>query len=169
MKKILLLPFAVLTVFCSSKQSANDSDKLMSDCPADGDCKFEILIDKKLELKRDSNGGNYYQILDNMGTYVVHYQYNRKTDPTLADAGYREEVLFELNSSAPSVELSDTDLSTVKAVFGRYCFCRGQTGLYPIKEGKLSVKKTGEYTNYNFSFKISEVSQIIEDIEFTSK
>ena len=170
MKKIILLPFAILAVFCAPKQTTKTSvDRTAFICPTDGTCSVELFTDKKLELKTDSYGGNYYQILDNTGTTVVHYQYNRKTDPQLADASYREEVLFEINAEKPALTLEDAELASVKAVYGRYCYCRGQTGLYPIKQGTLSVTKIEGKVQYKMQFKIDDVPQIIQGFEYLGK
>ena len=49
-------------------------------------------------------------------------------------------------------------------LFGRFCFCRGATGYYKVKEGNLKLKKINETYQLDFDFKINEVPQIISKI-----
>jgi hypothetical protein len=48
--------------------------------------------------------------------------------------------------------------------FGRFCFCRGQTGYYKVEEGKLNLKKTNDTIALNLDFTITKVPQIIKTI-----
>ena len=162
---------AALSAACSSQKTPdlNKAEIASTNCPSDGDCTVELLKDKTLSVLRDDIGSTYYQILDNKGTNVIRYQYKRHTDPTLADAGYREEVIFEMNASEPEISVSGIELQTTKALFGRFCFCRGQTGYYPINDGALSIKKQKNDYLLTMNFTITEVPQIIKSISIVLK
>ena len=49
-------------------------------------------------------------------------------------------------------------------LFGRYCFCRGQTGLYRVKKGNLQIVSLNDNIHFNLDFTIDEVPQIIKNI-----
>ena len=171
MKKIFLLPVALLSVCCCSQKpvSLSKAEITSVNCPPEGDCKVELLPNKSLEIKNDGLGGTYYQLTDNKGTSVVLFQYTKRQDPKLADGGYREEVLFEINSDKPETKLSGLALEKAKALYGRFCFCRGQTGYYRIYDGTLSVAKKSNQYKINIDFKINEVPQLIKYFELNLK
>ncbi|HEX8563774.1 MAG TPA: hypothetical protein VF676_12425 [Flavobacterium sp.] len=171
MKKILLLPIALLSVCCCSQKPANISkaETASAHCPTNGDCTIELLQNKSLNIKRDDLGGTYYQLLDNPGTTVIHFQYTKHKDPTLADGGYKEEVLFEIDSKIAEIKLEGSDLEKAKALYGRFCFCRGQTGYHRIYDGNLSVVRKHSSYDIKMDYKITEVPQLVKHFEFTVK
>ena len=70
-----------------------------SPCPSDGVCTTEILKNKSLVIKTDEFGSTYTQTIDSETTSVIVYQYNRIVKGDLQDAGYREEIIFEINNN----------------------------------------------------------------------
>ncbi len=150
---------------CKSGQQTNVSEKPQSHhCPNDGVCSFEVLKNKSVVLKYDSTGQLYPEINDSK-KIVIKFEYKRNEIPNTQDGNYREIVYFEIDPINPEVNFEDSELKTTNALFARLCFCRGQTGYYNIKNGKLSIKKINE-SNYGleFDFKIEEVPQVIKSI-----
>lgn len=134
-------------------------------CPEDGTCSFEILKNKSLQIKTDNLGSMYPKMID--GKYsVLKFEYKKQGNTNYQDSGYREEVFIELENN--NLEFETTDLKSRKLFFARWCYCKGQTGYYKIKQGKLSVTKIdAENFQFHLNFKIEEVPQIINEIKQT--
>ena len=170
MKTVFILPIVFLLFNCSAKKPTELStvDFSIDNCPADGDCTVELLKNKRLTVKRDGTGATYYQLLDHQGIDVIRYRYTKKTDAELADAGYREEVVFEIDSKHPEIELTDADIQVTQALFGRFCFCR-DAGYYSIVDGQLSVKSRKDEYRINLNFTVPDVPQTINNLQFIAK
>jgi hypothetical protein len=173
MKKISFI-FACIFVFsCNCKKPITNSNnvadeivsKITSICPEDGKCTAVIFKRKKIELIRDQFGKLYYQMRDSETTYVVKYDYIRNPLPDTQDSGYREEIVFELNNIEQELNYTDFELSNQKFLFGRFCFCRGQTGYYPIFKGNINLKNS----KLNIDFSTTEVPQVIKSFEIDLK
>lgn len=130
-------------------------------CPQDGECSLQIFKNKALLINTDNVKINY-SLVDNPEKNVIQYQYKKNVNQSDVDGGYREEVIFEVDSNT-SDELKDNQLQTVKMLYGRYCFCRGQTGLFNVVSGNLNFENKKEL-NFELNFKINEVPQIINHI-----
>lgn len=160
----------VLCMFCKTvkvaSHSENTLDKIHLDsvCPEDGNCTVKLLRNKSMVLKRDGTGYLYYALVETTASSVIHYEYSRKTDPELQDAGYREEILFEIPNDFESLSLVDIDLAQVKMLFGRHCFCRGQAGYFQIQEGKLNLVKQDDIVTFQLDFTSRDVPQVIKTI-----
>lgn len=172
MKKLFLIPAALLFSFCSSKKDIvkNSEEnkpvsKIESHCPSDGKCTIETFRGKSLIVKQDEFGSTYTQLEDNPETTVIQYQYNKNVKGDLQDANYREEVLFEIKNSTTQLNLSGNNLQQTKMLFGRFCFCRGQTGYYKIEQGNLKLNQNENNLNFTLDFTITKVPQIIKYIE----
>ena len=165
MKKLIVC-ISVLLLGCNSVKKVDlSNNQTLLNCPDDGLCKVEILKNQCISIKNDEFGKLYYELLPCDEKNVVRYIYTRSVDEKYKDSGYREEVVFEVNSALSSMSLSDNTLQNMKMLFGRFCFCRGATGYYYIKNGDLKID------NYKgvLDFKIEEVPQIISHIEFDLK
>lgn len=175
MRKLLIIPFLTLITACNCQKKVSDKtseikkDEVMtnSTCPSDGKCTIEVIKNKSLEVKSDEFGSNYYNLTDNMNTSVVFYKYNRNVEEGLQDASYKEEIIFEINNSEKQLSFLDRDLQKTKMIFGRICFCRGQTGYYKVVSGKLFLENLKETIKFNLNFKITEVPQIINSLNYT--
>lgn len=170
MKKIFLIPLAFSLSFCNCKKSVVENSKttsIESVCPDNGICTVKIYKNKSLEVKTDDLGGIYYQMLDNTATSVIQYQYNKTVEEGLQDGQHREEILFEINSSKPLLNLKDKNLQEVKMIFGRHCFCKGQAGYFKVEEGSLSLENKNETTTFELDFKILKVPQLFEKVKAT--
>jgi len=139
--KTILIPIAFLILSCGTNKSTSDltrKHEIESPCPDNGNCSFEILQNKSIEMKIDGIGKMYYELADNPEKSVYLYKYSNKIeDPTLQDAGYREEILFEIYNKTADFSFSGTQLQSTKMIFGVFCFCRGKAGYYKVNEGKI--------------------------------
>jgi hypothetical protein len=171
MKKLLLLPLVLGFAFCTSQKSIVAKEPIVSitSCPDDGKCSVEIVRNKRMEIKTDDLGSLYYQLIDSPETSVIVYQYNLNVAKDLQDGNYREEIVFEIKNSDKKINLSGKALQQNKMLFGRFCFCRGQTGYYKVEEGTLSLTEKDNIIDFNLDFTITKVPQIIKSIQTTVK
>jgi len=142
-------------------------NKAVSICPDDGQCAFEVLKNKNFNMKTDEFGNGYSEVIDGNNT-VLKFEYKKNTTPDVQDGNYSEIIYIEIDSNLSSIQLEGKALSSVKAGFSRLCYCKGQTGTYPIRTGSLSITKL-ENNSYDlvFNFTVSEVPQIINAITET--
>jgi hypothetical protein len=165
MKKIIALFLFGLLFSCNAQKNVStDMPTLSSECPQNGTCEVEILKNKQLILLYDDLGGMYYDIKDHDGTTVIHFQYNKTTEANLQDGHYREDLIFEVKNSDKSLNLSDTELQQSKLIFGRHCFCKGQTGYFKIEKGKLNLTSKKDEIRFDLSFENEKVPQLIHFI-----
>lgn len=160
----------VLQIGCSANRNIKEEKIIKSSkslCPEDGVCTFEVLKNKSFKIKKDEFGLSYFNLIDS-DKIVLKFQYKRNEIPNTQDGGYVEEIFIEIDENTESIELKDSNLKNVNATFARLCFCRGQTGYYPIKYGNLSIKKLKDnYYILKIDFKIDMVPQVMNTIEKT--
>ncbi|WP_447635717.1 hypothetical protein [Flavobacterium microcysteis] len=147
MKKYLLLPMIGLVVSCCSTKTSqattsnSKKTRIESSCPEKGVCTFEILQNKSMNVKTDGTGKMYYELEENPDKVVFFYKYSDKIkDTTLKDAGYREEIVFEMNKDYTDFSFSDKGIQSTKMLFGVFCYCKGKAGNYKVNKGSL-IKK----------------------------
>lgn len=171
MKKYLLIPLVLGLTFCNSQKSsvAMNSIDTVKSCPDDGKCTIELLKNKRIEMKKDDFGSIYYQINDALDTSVIVYQYNLNVEKGLQDGNYREEILFEIKNTDKKLVLNGNDLQQTKMLFGRFCFCKGQTGYYKVTQGTLNLIHKKNVVDFTLDFTVSKVPQIIKSIQATVK
>jgi uncharacterized protein YjbK len=163
---ILLLSFLSISCNCTKNQVIDVViEKTHStSCPLDGKCTTILIENKSLEIKTDGTGAIYYELTNNSKTSVIKFEYNKTVDNTLQDNSYREEVLFEIPNHFNKINLENNQLESVKMIFGKHCFCRGQAGIYTIKKGKLNIKKEDNTTSFNLEFEIQNIDHTIKKI-----
>lgn len=168
MRKIALLfvLFSVLSCKCKKATTQQTTVSITSECPKDGTCTVQLIKNKSIVVKKDEFGSTYYTLEDSDSKNVIQYTYKRTVKGDLQDANYREEIIFELNNQTDNLTLSDAALESTQLLFGRFCFCRGQTGNYKINQGNLTVTD-GKVIDLNF--KTNEVPQIISHVTILMK
>jgi hypothetical protein len=169
MLKITLSTFLILFFACgSTKLDVFNNLVLTSDCPKEGKCTIDVLKNKSLVLKSLDNGGIYYDTISDNTKMVILYQYSKNMEQVTYDGGYREEIIFEVNSGVKTLNLNDKALQETKMIFGRYCNCRGKTGIYPVVSGKLNLTNLDGKVNLDLEYKISEVPQATKSFRVTN-
>ncbi len=173
MKKLLLIIALPLFIGCKSQQMdvPNISTAKLTEtkCPDKGTCKVRLEKDQHIVVKRQDWGSIFYELAPQIGTNVIVYEYDRGNEKELPDSGYREEIVFELDAKISNQNLTGASLKNLNGLFGRFCFCRGQTGYYPITDGTLKSSEKNGILNVNLDFTITEVPQIIDHINFDLK
>jgi hypothetical protein len=167
MKNLLPLLFLVI-VSCKSTFVVNEAILVNTvNCPENGDCTIELLPKTSLEFKKDEFG-NLYPVISEGNKTIFKFIYNRKTVPNTQDSHYTEIIFAELDSVISPKTFTNETLKDAKLHFGRLCYCKGETGYYPIKKGEFNISKsTKKSFKIGFNFKIDEVPQIISSINET--
>ena len=166
MRYLYVIIICFLFSSCNAKQKViteKDVGKTASFCPEDGACTFEVLQNKFLLIQEDEFGNLYPEVSDG-DNIILKFDYNRNEIPNAMDSSYSELIYVELNPNKLIFKLENSQLQEVKLLFARLCFCRGQTGYYKVKNGKLSISKENDKYRFNLEFKVNEVPQVITSI-----
>lgn len=164
-----LLPLLLLIIVsCKSTFVVNEAILVNAlNCPENGDCTIELLPNTSLEFNKDEFGILYPVISDGNKT-IFKYVFNKNPIPNTQDSNYTEVIFAELDSTVSEKTLTDEALQNIKLHFGRLCYCKGETGYYPIKNGNFKISKSSKKSfKIDFNFKITEVPQIISAINET--
>lgn len=166
MRYLYILIVCFLIYSCIAKQKVileKEIDRETTFCPIDGVCSFEVLENKSLELLKDGIGELYPNIIDD-NNIVLKFEYKRNEIPNTVDGSYRELIYAELDPNNLAIDIENSQLQEVKLLFARFCFCKGQTGYYKVKNGKLFVSKEKDNYRIILEFKVDEVPQVISSI-----
>ena len=135
-----------------------------SSCPENSECTIELVPNKTITFKKD-HVGILYPIITEGGKTLLKYTYKKNPLPNIQDSNYTEIIYAELNDTISEISLVDEGLQNIKLYFGRFCFCKGETGYFPIKKGAFKISKSEKKSFIvDFDFKIEEVPQIITHI-----
>ena len=167
----------VILIFfgCSSKKNSSSTTNgatyysILSACPEEGTCAVELLRNKSLNVKADEFGSIYYQLLDSEGTNVIRYTYDKTVPEGLQDGNHREEIIFEISTTNQTLTLTGKELQQTKMLFGRFCFCRGQTGSYKVEDGTLNLTQKDDSVHFDLQFANGKVPQLLATIKVNLK
>ncbi len=139
----------------------------VTSCPENGTCKIELIPNKSIVFETD-NIGIMYPVISEGDKTILKYTYKRNTIPNTQDGDYTEIVYAVFDATITPMKLLNEELQDVKLYFGRLCYCKGETGYFPIKEGELKLSKINKNSfKIDIEFNISEVPQIISKISET--
>lgn len=162
----VLLCLALSFSSCKTTQKASEDKTLLKiDSVANSVKKIQLFKEKKLEIS-EVNGGLMYKLVENKQTNVVLFTYERDMEQLAIDGGYSEEVVFEIPNDKSEQKYTDKQLQNTKMLFGRHCFCRGKNGLFRVSQGNLHVDSSKKKLRFELDFKITEVPQETERIEY---
>jgi len=163
----MVLSFLLLNFSsCKSQQKPKEENALLKvDSLKSTVRKFYLFKNKKLQVS-EVNGSLTYDMADDVKTDVLKFSYEKDMDKAAFDGGYREEVVFEIPNNVSQQDFIDGELQNTKMLFGRYCFCRGQTGLYKVVSGKLHFRQSRNGIHFQLQFKINEVPQVTQEIVY---
>jgi hypothetical protein len=130
-------------------------------CPENGICNFEILKNKSFELVKDDTGMFYTEITDSESN-VLKFEFKSGQIPNVPDSGFTEVAYIEFDKNT-NLSLKNDALKQVKATYGRLCFCRGESGYFPIKKGELILENiSNNRYEIEFQFEVDEVPQTLK-------
>ena len=159
MKNLLPLLFLIIAS-CKSTFMINEALLVNTlNCPENGDCTIELLPNSSLEFKKDEFG-NLYPVISEGNKTIFKYIYTKKPIPNTQDSNYSEIVFAELDSVITEKTFTNETLQDAKLHFGRLCFCKGESGYFPIKKGEFKITKSSKKgLKIDFNFKIDERSE----------
>lgn len=172
--KLYIILILSLSLSCKSSKQSDIQHKVegkvsqqLTTCPENGNCTIELLPKKSLIFKKDAFGILYHIIEEGEKT-ILRFTYKKQGQPNVQDSNYSEIILAELPEIIQNTSLSQEQLDQVKLHFGRFCFCKGETGFYPVRRGIFKLTSLSKNTiNITIEFSIKEVPQIISNINET--
>ncbi|AMC11132.1 hypothetical protein Lupro_07655 [Lutibacter profundi] len=170
MKSILPI-IIILFISCKPTQKTYQVNEPIivsaENCPNNGVCFLELIPNKSLIFMEDEFG-NLYPVISEGEKTILKYTYKKNPVSKTQDSNYTEIVYAELDKTISELSLNNKNLQTIKLHFGRLCYCKGETGYYPIKNGIFKIVKIDRKTmKINFEFTINKVPQIISKINET--
>ena len=171
--QFLLAGFCSLVLTCCSYAqktglSAKKESEIINSCPTDGNCTVAIKAHQALVLSRDEFGSLYYKLVPDPTKNIIIYTYDKAIPKGLQDGSYREEIILELENAPSVIKTYDFSTGKPKALFGRFCYCKGYTGYYEIKKGSLSLSDNKNTTDLSMDFQVSEVPQVLKSLRFSA-
>ena len=168
MKKISTLFCAILLIsscssvktFLDTKEGLEYKTKVKSDCPKDGTCDLMVFKNSSIQIQSDGLGHSYYDMVFDSGKTVIMYEYKKNTEGNYQDGHHTERIVFEIRNDITELFVEDLELSNLAMFYERHCFCKGETGMFPINKGKLYVNNIGN--TLKIDLRIDDV-----DIPFT--
>ena len=132
-------------------------------CPEDGNCYVTFSPNKSINIVYINNHLSY-KIIDDASKTLIQFQYIINQNDAPIDGGYRETVFFEVNKSDKTINLNNFDLQKTKMIYGRYCNCRGQSGVFLVENGNLKLSKTIDKISFTLNYSTGEIPQLINKI-----
>ncbi len=156
------------TVISSENTSMEQVENRITGCPEEGTCNVVIHKNKHLVIKEDGTGAVYPEMVagENM---VVVYTYSKEGPEGTVDGNYSETIHFEIPAGMENMSKEDAALAEVNLLYGKQCFCRGEAGFYPIRNGKILIEKTNQALVFDLKFNVEKTSQVVSHITETVK
>lgn len=170
MRKIFMIGISFCLLSCAASKimpASGGKIVLTSGCGTQATCSGVIHDKKRLELAVNEEGAHTYSLVEDKSAAVITLTYERILPKNVQDGQYREEISFEVPRNAIPVDINLNESS--KAVFGRFCYCKGSTGYYPVSSGRLKIEKKNGTLTGHISFQNSEVPQIWKEASFLIK
>jgi len=133
MKKILIC-LNVILLFLILGCKDDDDNQIQVDTE-------EFNIKTNSQIKIPSQDSDFFVATIESGNKLVfEYNFDSPSDPQIADSGFSETIIFEIQSDMEEFSLNNENLEDVNAFYRAICFCPN-TQSVRIKEGTISGKK----------------------------
>jgi len=165
----------VLFVSCKTKQSQAISNFQIEEsivlktlnCPENGICTIELIPNKTIDFKTDEFG-IVYPLISDGEKIVLKYTYKKIQKEQIPDGHYSEVIYAEFDKNISEISLTDYELQNSKLHFGRFCFCKGDSGYFPVKKGSFVLTKiSNDSLNIHINFNLKRIPQIVSEINET--
>lgn len=170
MKKFVLIVLIFSLLGCKSNRINTILNNLeekhtfnITNCIENAICSIEIIPKSTLLVKSDEFKNTYIEIEKGNHT-IIKYELKKNEIQNTADSNYSELLYIEIDNHNNTLVLKDKELQQVKMTYGRLCYCKGTSGYFKVKKGKLElILKKNELT-LNTNFSIENIPQIITQI-----
>ena len=171
--KNLLIICVLLLVSCktskpqNSVKVANEIILVQSEnCPENGSCVLELIPKKTITFKNDEFG-NLYPIITEGTKTLFKYTFTKNPISDTEDSNYTEIVYAELDLNKDAQFQNET-LKDIKMHYGRLCFCKGESGYFPINKGVFNLTKMeGSLLKIDVDFVMKKIPQLVSKIHET--
>lgn len=153
MKFYFLMSISLVMMTCKGVSNLEEKP----DCPEGYECYAEVLVDKTINLLEDTIGKTYIRLENDKNFNVIKYTYYYEGDPQISDDTYQENIYFQISKTKPNLELTDEELSEVKLIIQKSCFCR-DAGYELIKDGNLKINR--QNNTYNIQLSLQSKKQM---------
>lgn len=172
MKKLLIICVVVL-VSCKTSKAvesvipASETILVQSEnCPENGSCVLELIPNKSIAFKKDEFG-NLYPVISEGTKTLFKYTFTKNPISETEDSNYTEIVYAELDLNKDAQFQNET-LKDIKMHYGRLCFCKGESGYFPINRGIFNLTKMeGDLVKIDVDFVMKKIPQLVSQIHET--
>ncbi|WGK64991.1 hypothetical protein [Croceiramulus getboli] len=131
-----ILSFLVLSLFlcsCSNDDDASDQQRI----------DYNLYTNAALNIPAEDADFFLVTIAETGDQLVFEYVLDIPSDPDIADSGFRESILFEIDASTTTFEVSDEDLLTINPYYRQSCFCETVESVL-IQSGTISGTRSDQ-------------------------
>ncbi len=135
MKSTIFSILLCMLVFSCSKSDDEDQDTTKS-----------YSYTENARLKIPDAETDFFVVTVDQGTNLVfNYQLVKEADPNLADSGYSESILFEVDAAVNEFSYSDEDLQQLNMYYRQICFCVNVESMV-VTSGTIQGKRINQDT-----------------------
>ncbi len=129
-----------LLIACSSNKHSSDNT-----CPTGIACNSSLIANQSFEIKTDGIGKSYPMISEG-DQILFEYSYSKQAPENTVDGQYIETIYAIFPKDIDILKLKDDQLQSISLSINHSCFCKELSGLKPIREGRICVKRISENT-----------------------
>ncbi|UZO80383.1 hypothetical protein NBT05_15675 [Aquimarina sp. ERC-38] len=100
---------------------------------------YTIRTDSQIKIP-SQNSDSFIATIESGNKLVFEYTFDSPSDPQIADSGFSEEIIFEIESDMEEFSLNNESLEDINAFYRATCFCSNIQSVR-ITEGTISGKK----------------------------
>ena len=165
MEKLILLLLIVFSISsCVTKSNQIAKSKNYTNCPTDGTCSAQIILDTRALIKKDEYGNSYEHLTKDTNYVLLKYAYDRNQLNEVADSHYQEIIYLSIPKDVKRIALIDQSMKQVELIYGRLCNCRNTTGYYYVNKGKVEVVKTDLGYDVLLDIEVNEIPNVITEL-----
>jgi hypothetical protein len=167
MKNLLLASFVLMFMSCNSTKDMQVTvkkahfEKTMSQKnDMNITQKWQVVPNAQINFKKDDFGVGMAK-LEKGNKTVFYYKYDTKPlDKSIMDAGYTQEIFFEIEGDIKNMSLKDKELSKINLLVGKHGFFRG-SGVYTVDAGSFDLKVTA-YDQVELTIDIVKPTEMVQ-------
>ncbi len=138
-----------------------------TNCDKNGTCELKLNPNKNITFQKDKFE-NLYPIISDGEKTLLTFTFKRNPIKNTQDGNYTEIIYAELPKTIKEISLKDDTLKQIKLHFARLCFCKGETGYYPIEKGTFNLTKIDKDSiKIVCNFKVKNIPQVISSFDET--
>lgn len=119
---------------------------------------FKYFESSSIQTQNDPNF--FLASIENGNNLVFEYKYVLEADPDIADSGFSETILFEIDPSLEEFTYRDQELEGINTYYRHICFCESIESIL-VNSGSISGTKINNNSwnidiNINFRYEQSQ-------------